>query len=260
MTYTSLLVTAEGGVATVKLNRPECHNAFDVTLIAEMTDVFQRLNTDDAVRAIVLDGEGPSFCAGADLAWMGKMAGYTRDENLEDARSLQRMFAAIDMCPKATIACVHGAALGGGAGLVAVCDIAIAGKDAKFGFTEARLGIAPAVIAPYVVRKIGVGAAQALFVTGERFGTDVALRMGLVQEVEAFDLHGAVHKKVEAVLQCGPQAIAAIKLLLRSIEGCRPSDVAEETVACIADLRVSPDGQEGIRAFLEKRAAGWVGG
>lgn len=258
MSYIGLELNVEGGAATVKLNRPEVHNAFDETLIAELTDAFTRLNADDAVRVIVLDGEGSSFCAGADLTWMRKMAGYSREENLEDSRKLLHMFQAIDESPKVTIARVHGAAFGGGAGLVAVCDVALAGKDAKFGFTEARLGIAPAVIAPYVVRKIGIGAARALFLTGERFGSDVALRVGLVQEVEAFDLAGAVHKRVEAVLACGPQAIVAIKNLLKSIEGKHPAEVAEETVACIADLRVSPEGQEGIRAFLEKRTPSWM--
>jgi methylglutaconyl-CoA hydratase len=258
MDYTCLLLTREGGAATVKLNRPERHNAFDETLVAELTDVLERLSADETVRAIVLDGEGPSFCAGADLVWMGKMAGYTREENLEDARALHRMFAVLDASPKVTIARVHGAALGGGAGLVAVCDIAVAGKDAKFGFTEARLGIAPAVIAPYVVRKIGVAATRTLFLTGERFGPELALRVGLVDEVEAFDLAGAVHKKVEAVMQCGPQAIRTIKRLLRSIEGRSPDEVVEETVACIADLRVGDEGQEGIRAFLEKREPSWT--
>lgn len=258
MPYTHLILTLEYGIATVKLNRPELHNAFDETLIAEMTQVFTELSAHDSVRVVILDAEGPTFCAGADLTWMGKMAAYTREENLEDAWALQRMFAAIDSCPKVTIACVHGAAMGGGAGLVAVCDIAVAGKDAKFGFTEARLGIAPAVILPYVVRKIGTGAAQALMVTGERFGPDVALRIGLVQEVEAFDLHGAVHKKAEAVKQCGPGAIAAVKRLLRAVDGQSQEAVAEQTVACIADLRVSPEGQEGIRAFLEKRPARWT--
>jgi methylglutaconyl-CoA hydratase len=257
MTYSNLLVTIEGGAATVKLNRPERHNAFDETMIAELTDAFVKLNRDDAVRAIILDGEGDSFCAGADLEWMGKMAGFSREQNLEDARALQRMFATIDASPKPTIARVHGAAYGGGAGLVAVCDVSLAGKDAKFGFTEARLGIVPAVIAPYVVRKVGLGAAQALFVTGERFGPDVALRVGLVQEVEAFDLAGAVQKRVNAILQCGPKAIAEIKRLLRSIEGRAADQVAEETTSCIAELRVSPEGQEGIRAFLEKRNPSW---
>lgn len=258
MTYTSLLLMTEGGVATVKLNRPELHNAFDQTLVTELTDVYTRLAADNSVRVVILDAEGPTFCAGADLAWMSRMARYTEAENLEDARMLQRMFAAIDTCPKVTIACVHGAAIGGGAGLVAVCDIALAGKDAKFAFSEARLGIAPAVIAPYVIRKTGIGAARALFLTGERFGPDVALRVGLVQEVEAFDLHGAVNKKAEGVLQCGSAAIVAIKQLLRSIEGRAPDDVAEETARCIADLRVSPEGQEGLNAFLDKRPPWWV--
>lgn len=249
-----LLLTAASSVATVTLNRPELHNAFDEALIVELTHAFTRLSADPEIRVIVVTGVGSSFCAGADLDWMRRMAGYSRAENVEDARTLQRMFAAIYDCPKVTIARVNGAAMGGGAGLVAVCDIAIATEEAKFGFTEVRLGLAPAVISPYVVQKIGLGAARALFVTGERLDAEEARRIGLVQAVvPADELDAAVEEKGKRALQAGPQAVAASKQLLRDIAGKTPVEAGDRTVHTIADLRVGPEGQEGIRAFLEKR-------
>jgi enoyl-CoA hydratase/carnithine racemase len=249
-----LLINQSGAVAEVTLNRPDVHNAFDDALIAETTDCFTRLSGEEAVRVIVLKGAGASFCAGADLAWMGRMAGYTHQENLEDARALQRMFAAIAHAPQATIARVQGAAIGGGVGLVAACDIAIAAEEARFALSEVRLGLIPAVIAPYVLAKIGMGPARALFVTGERIAATEALRLGLIQQVTtAADLDAAIQHKIELLLQAGPQAIATAKQLLRDIAGKTPEEAAETTIACIAALRVSPEGQEGIRAFLEKR-------
>ncbi len=254
MDYTRILVDSRPPAAQVTLNRPDVHNAFDETLIAELSDCFARLSEDPAVRAVVLQGAGPSFCAGADLAWMGRMAGYTRAQNVADARALQRMFAVIARCPRVTVARVHGAAIGGGAGLAAVCDIAIAAPEATFAFSEVRLGLAPAVIAPYVAEKIGMGAARALFVTGERFTASEAYHLGLVQQLAApGGLDAAVQKTVEAVLQAGPEAIAAAKRLLRGIAGKTPEEAADATVECIAALRVSPEGQEGIRAFVAKR-------
>jgi methylglutaconyl-CoA hydratase len=253
MTYTHILLDLQPPIATVTLNRPEQHNAFDDTLIAELTDCIGRLNQEESIRVIVLCGAGSSFCAGADLEWMGRMAGYSRDQNLQDARRLQGMFAGIAESPKVTIAKVHGPAMGGGAGLVAVCDVAVASHGATFAFSEVKLGIAPAVIAPYVIQKVGVGNARAFFVTGEKFVADVAARIGLVQEVEAFSVEGAVHKKIESILSAGPSAIAATKQLLREIAAKTPQEAADLTVQAIADLRVSPEGQEGIRSFLEKR-------
>ena len=254
MDYSRIELKTESAVAAVALNRPEVRNAFDESLISELTDCITGLCEDESIRAVILSGAGASFCAGADLAWMQRIAGYSRMENIADAGNLYRMLGAIYGCPKPTIAKVHGAAIGGGAGLVAACDIAIAAADAVFAFSEVRLGIAPAVIAPYVIQKIGVGAARALFVTGERFSASEALRIGLVHEVvPAAELEDAVESKVQAVLKCGPNAIAATKHLLREIAGCTPSEAAETTIECIADLRVSPEGQEGIQAFLEKR-------
>jgi methylglutaconyl-CoA hydratase len=253
MGYLHLLLDDRRPIVGVTLNRPERHNAFDETLIAELTDCFTQLNQDATVRAIVLKGEGMAFCAGADLTWMGRMAGYSHDENVADARRMQQMFHAIARSPKVTIAQVHGAAIGGGAGLAAACDIAIAAQDARFAFSEVWLGLAPAVIAPFVLRKIGPGAARALFVTGERFSAETALQVGLVQQVvPTVDLKQTVEFTAEAVLQTGPEAVAAVKLLLDALAAA-PENADALTVECIAALRVSPEGQEGIRAFLEKR-------
>lgn len=259
MPYTDLLIEEQDSTVSVVLNRPEVHNAFDERLIAGLTDCFRTLGARPDVRAVVLYGTGASFCAGADLAWMSRMADYTREENLADAKALEQMFAAIAACPKPTVARVHGAARGGGAGLAAVCDITVAASDATFAFSEVRLGIVPAVICPYVLRKIGPGAARALFVTGEPFSAGQALRLGLVQEVVSpEELHAAVARKTQMLLEAGPDAIAAVKSLLDAIAGKTPADAAAETVACIAERRVSPEGQEGIRAFLEKRKPSFV--
>jgi methylglutaconyl-CoA hydratase len=253
MTYSHILLEHDGPIATVTLDRPRHHNAFDETLVDELTHAYATLSQEQGVRAVVLKGSGKSFCAGADLEWMARMASFSREQNLEEARRMQRMFAAIADCPKVTLASVQGPAMGGGAGLVAACDVAVADHAAVFGFTEARLGLAPAVIAPYVIRKIGMGAARALFVTGETFSADRACEIGLVQEVEGFSVDTAVRRKLEAILQTGPGAIGAIKRLLAEIGEQPAAQVSEVTVACIADLRVSEEGQEGIRAFLEKR-------
>lgn len=252
--YKHILFEVRGKVGTITLNRPEVHNAFDEKLIAEITDAMGILGADESVRVVVMKGAGKSFCAGADLAWMARMAGYSHEVNLEDARALQRMFAAIAHCPKATIAKVHGAAIGGGAGLVAACDIAIAAETAVFALSEVRLGLVPAVVGPYVLQKVGMGAARAHFVTGERFGAEEALRIGMVEQVVPLDeLGSAVNRKAEILLSAGPHAVAVAKLLLRDISGLTPDKAAEITAQCIASLRESPEGQEGIHSFLEKR-------
>ncbi len=254
MTYTHLLIERRESVAYVTLNRPEVHNAFNEQLIMELRVCFEDIAVDPSVRAVVLAGAGPSFCAGADLTWMARTVEYTRSDNLADALELQKMFSAIAECPKATIARVHGPALGGGAGLAAVCDLAIATPDARFALSEVRLGLIPAVISPYVVHKVGMGAARALFVTGERINGEQPLRIGLVQQIAPLDeLDGAVEAKLKLIREAGPAAIAAAKRLLRDIAGKTPAEAAEVTVQAIADLRVTPEAQEGIRAFLEKR-------
>ena len=254
MAYDYLKAELENAVFTVTLTRPERHNAFDETLIAEITDAITWANASPHVRVIVLRGEGASFCSGADLNWMKRVAAYSIEENEADARIMQVMFETIANSPKVVVARVQGAAIGGGAGLVATCDIAIAADDTRFAFSEVRLGIAPAVIAPYVLRKIGVGAARALFLTGERFGAAEAYRLGLVQNVvSSYELDAAVNDKITALLQCSPAAITRIKQLVDDIVFQELSHAAPMTVRAIAELRVSAEGQEGIKSFLEKR-------
>ncbi len=249
-----LELRVDGYVAQVVLNRPEVHNAFNAELIARLTDTFEALREREQVRVVILRGEGASFCAGADLHWMREMVNYSHAQNLDDARALARMFEVIDHCPKPVIARVHGSAMGGGVGLVAVCDLAFATPDARFAFSEVKLGLIPAVIAPYVVRKIGYGHARALFLTGERFDAETAHRIGLVYRVVPADqLDEAIRQTVANLLQNGPQAMTAAKMLLYATQTLPPDELRSLTVARIAELRVSAEGQEGIRAFLEKR-------
>ncbi len=255
----TISVLCENRVTIVTLNRPEVHNAFDDRMIAELTETFARVSLDPSVRAILLRGAGKSFCAGADLNWMQRMASYSQEENVADARGLQQMFAAIANCPQATLAVVHGAAIGGGVGLAAVCDITIAAQEATFALSEVRLGLIPAVIAPYVVEKIGIGAARSLFLSGERFGASEALRLGLVQQVTpAEDLESTLQQKLTLLRSAGPASVAAAKRLLKTIAGQTLEEAAETTIECIAALRVSAEGQEGLKAFLEKRKPNWA--
>src|SRR3954452_7574352 len=215
MAYNTLLMNEGDGVLTVTLNRPEVHNAFNDELISEAIDLFQNIGSRD-VRAVVLRGTGPNFCAGADLNWMSKMVSYTRDQNIHDSSLLAKMYALMNECPVPLIGAVQGAAIGGGVGLVAVCDIAIATRDAKFGLSEVKLGILPAVISPYVIGKIGRSHARALFLTGERFGAERALRMGLVHRladsIEALD--AAVDEAVKQLQTSGPEAVRECKKLI----------------------------------------------
>lgn len=246
----ALRIEQEGGLLHVVLARPERRNAFDASLIRELTEAFSAV--DDEVRAVLLSGEGPSFCAGADVEWQRASIDLTLEENVEDALRLHAMMAAVDACPAPLVARVHGYALGGGSGLVACADVAIASRDAVFGFSEARLGIIPAVISPFVLAKIGPGAARHLFVTGERFDAETALRIGLVQEV-ADDVDAAFDRVVADVLRSGPQATREAKRLVRS----GPSS-GEELARLAARLRSGDEGQEGLRAFLEKRDPSWA--
>jgi methylglutaconyl-CoA hydratase len=241
-----LRVGRDGPVLRVTLARPERRNAFDAALIAALTDAFA--NVGDA-RAVVLAGEGPSFCAGADVEWQRSSIDLSYDENVEDALRLYRMMEAIDSCPAPVIVRAHGYVLGGGSGLVACADVAIAAEDAVFGFSEAKLGIIPAVISPFVLPRIGA-AARRYFLTGERFDARSALRIGLVDEVAA-DPDTAVDQLLRELLTSGPQAVREAKRLVR--EG--PRDEATTEVA--ARLRTSAEGQEGLRAFLERRRPAW---
>jgi methylglutaconyl-CoA hydratase len=250
-------IERRGPVATVLLRRPEVRNAFNETVIKELRETFESL--DDEVRVVILMGDGPIFCAGADVQWMRKSRDYTQQQNARDARAMAEMFRAIDECPRPVIGRVQGAALGGGSGLVACCDIVVAAEGTQFGFTEVRLGIVPANISTFVLPKIGARAARRYFLTGERFDAAEALRIGLIHEVvkpELLDLR--VDAIVQEVLQCGPRAVAIAKELIRQGVSAPPRDRAiEKTVRTIARVRVSKEGQEGLAAFLEKRAPRW---
>jgi methylglutaconyl-CoA hydratase len=254
-----LTVTQDGAVARVTLNRPEVRNAFNEDLIRELTAWATSVTAAGPARVAVLSGAGKMFCAGADLAWMSKMVGYTRDENVRDARAMAHMFQSLDRLPIPLIARVHGAALGGGVGLAAVCDIVVAAEDAAFGFTEVKLGILPAVIAPFAIAKIGASAARELFLTGARFSAARAKEIGLVHAIgEAHELDRIVAKYVNDLLTSAPEAIAAAKQLIAEVAS-RPRDAATEyTVEAIAERRVSPEGQEGMSAFLAKRLPSWL--
>jgi methylglutaconyl-CoA hydratase len=261
---TDVLIERSGSVVRVTLNRPDVRNAFNDLVIAELTAWAEQVAEDVASapsppRVAVLAGAGKTFCAGADLAWMSRMVSYTFDENFADAHAMAAMFNALDSLPIPLIGRVHGAALGGGAGLAAVCDIVVAADNAVFGFTEAKLGILPAVISPFVVRKIGVSAARELFLTAARFDAATARNIGLVHAVvpEA-ELDAAVDRYVRELLTSAPQAIAGAKDLVASVANRPPADVSDLTAETIARHRISTEGQDGMRAFLEKRKPSWI--
>jgi methylglutaconyl-CoA hydratase len=248
----------DGPVARVWLNRPDARNAFDGLMVTELRKTLFDLRSVDGVRVIVIGGRGQSFCAGADLGWMKAMAAFSRAENLGEAQALADLFFTVYESPKPVVARVHGHALGGGAGLVAACDIPVAALGTQFGFTEVRLGIIPAVISPYVVGRIGESAARELFLTGERFEAVRAVEIGLVRAaVPEEDLDAAVEGRVNELLKAGPRAMAEAKALIREVAWRRIEDVQRYTVERIADIRVSAEGQEGMRAFLEKRKPDW---
>jgi len=249
----------EPGVLRVTLNRPDVRNSFDEEVIAALTAIARDAAKDTSLRAIVLAGAGPAFCAGADLGWMMKAVGYTRQDNLRDAEDLARMLEVLDCLPVPVIGRVHGAALGGGVGLAAVCDIVVAADSSVFAFSEAKLGIIPAVISPYVIGKIGMSAARELFLTGARFTAARAKDIGLVHAVVAeSELDTTVGAYLKEILTSSPSSIAAAKRLIREVWGRRPDDVIGVTTGMIADQRTSADGQEGMRAFLEKRKPRWT--
>ena len=244
----TLRIKRDGALLRIAMARPERRNAFDAALIEELTGAFA--DVGDA-RAVLLTGDGPSFSAGADVEWMRSSVELSYDENHADALRLRAMLDAIDSCPAPVVAGVQGHALGGGCGLVACCDIVVAEPGAQFGFSEVKLGIVPAVISPFALAKIGPGAARRYFVTGERFSAEVALRIGLVHEV-AEELDGAVERVLGELLSAGPTAARAAKALARAALS------GEETARRIAEHRASPEGQEGLRAFLERRPPGWT--
>jgi methylglutaconyl-CoA hydratase len=254
-----LNVEIRNGVARVTLDRPELRNAFDDALIHKLQTSFENLQDDKAVRIVVLAGNGPAFCAGADLNWMKRMAGYGYDENLADAQALATMLATLDRMPKPTIARVHGPVFAGGTGLVAACDIAVGTPEAKFCFSEAKLGLSPATISPYVIRAIGERMARRYFLSAEIFDAEEAHRIGMLSAlVSTSNLDSAVDDLIKHLLAGGPEAHVKIKELIRAVVH-RPVDAAlsAETAKRIAEIRVSPEGREGIASFLEKRKASW---
>ena len=259
MTYATLETTLQQGVAVIWLNRPDMRNAMSAELIAELTDAVGAASEDDAVRAIVLAGRGKAFCAGADLNWMKRAAGYGPAENEADAARLATLLRTIAESPKPTVARVHGPAFAGGLGLVTACDIAVASHDATFCLTEVRIGLIPAMISPYVIRAMGPRAASRWFLTAEVFDGAEAYRNGLVQEIAApEELDGAVNAILGQLLLAGPAALAATKALIRDVAH-RPVDdaLARETARRIAAARASDEGREGIASFLEKRRPRW---
>ena len=252
-----LIVDKKDGVARVTLDRPEVRNAFDDVLISKLKSTFEEIKNDSAVRVLVLAGNGPAFCAGADLNWMKRMAGYTYEQNRADAQALADMLAALDRMPKPTIARVHGPAFAGGTGLVAACDIAVGTPEAKFCFSEAKLGLSPATISPHVMRAIGERAARRYFLTAEVFDAQEAFRIGMLSILTG-ELDRTIEELLKNLLAGGPEAMKQIKDLIRAVSG-RPVDdaLAAETAKRIAEIRVSPEGKEGIASFLEKRKPAW---
>jgi methylglutaconyl-CoA hydratase len=258
MPYEFITTHRDGPIERLTLNRPELRNAFNDRVIVELTRWAEAIAVDRDVRVVVIDGAGKVFCAGADLSWMAQTAGYSREENERDAAAMGAVFTAIDALPVPVIGRIHGAALGGGAGLAAVCDIVVAEESTTFGFTEVKLGILPAVISPFAIAKIGRSAARELFLTGMRFDARRAREIGLVHAaVAAADLDATVDRYVNEILAAGRAAIAASKSLIRELWAATPKDVGTLTARAIAERRVSAEGQEGIRAFLEKRRASW---
>jgi methylglutaconyl-CoA hydratase len=255
-----LKVDIQKNVAYVLLNRPDIHNAFNDELIRLVQESFIELGSRSEVRVIVLAGSGKSFCAGADVNWMKRMIQYTEDENFQDAKKLAEMFLTIAKCPKPVIARVHGAALAGGVGLVAASDIGVAIESVQFGFTEAKLGIVPAVIAPFVISRIGSGRAREFFITGERFLAPVALSIGLVQHVVSHELalDALIDSKISQILTSAPGAIAASKELIFGVAARTLESSLEFTAEAIARARTSEEGQAGMQAFLERQKPPWI--
>jgi methylglutaconyl-CoA hydratase len=258
--FRSLDVDVRAAVAIVTLDRPDVHNAFDEVLIAELTAALQRLDRDQSVRAVVLTGAGKSFCAGADLNWMKKMASFSRPQNLADAKALAKMLLTLNQLSKPTIARVHGAVFGGGVGLVACCDIAVGELNAVFALSEARLGLIPATISPYVIEAIGARAARRYFLSGERFTAAEAFRLGLLHDLAPLpELVVLLHELLGAVETAGPAAQAECKALIRAVaQGPAYASMIADTARRIARVRASPEAREGVAAFLGKRKASWV--
>jgi methylglutaconyl-CoA hydratase len=257
---TCIELSVDNGVARAWLNRPELHNAFNETMIAELTSAFASLDADPAVRVVILGGRGKSFCAGGDLNWMKRMAGYTFEQNFADAQALANMLHVLNTLNKPTIARVHGSAFAGGMGLVAACDMAIAADGVEFCLSEARLGLSPATISPYVVAAMGERQARRYFLTAERFSAKEAHRIGFVHEVAlAEELDTKIGELLRHLLANGPHAVAACKDLVRAVARAKiDRDLIDDTATRIATIRATDEGREGVRSFLEKRKPAWA--
>ncbi|MYM29383.1 enoyl-CoA hydratase/isomerase family protein [Duganella sp. CY15W] len=260
MAFTTLTITREGRIGTVTLNRPDVRNAFNETTIAEIKQAFSELGEDADLRAIVLAANGPAFCAGADLNWMKKMAGYTHAENQADALQLAEMLRTIYLCPKPVVAKVQGDCYAGGMGLVAACDIIVAVEEANFCLSEVKLGLIPATISPYVIKAMGENASRRYFLTAERFGAQEALRIGFAHEVVTADtLDAKVAEIVKALVNNSPNAVQQAKVLVREVAGQEVDDaLLADTAERIAQIRASDQGREGVASFLEKRKPAWL--
>jgi methylglutaconyl-CoA hydratase len=257
--FRRLSVVRDGAVARVTLARPEVRNAFDEVLIQALTGAFLSFTDDPETRVVVLEGEGPTFCAGADVEWMRRAGGFSKLENEADAERMAGMLRAIDRCPRPVIAVIQGAAIGGGVGLAAAADIAIAAEDAVFSLAEVKLGILPSVISPYVLRAIGARQARRYFLTGERFGAAEAQRIGLIHEVvPPAELSETRDRFVASLLTSAPEAVGVAKSLIAEVSGTAPDDALPVTVRTIAERRASAEAKEGLTAFLEKRPPAWV--
>ena len=257
--YQTILFQPRGEVLHLYLNRPQVHNAFNATMIAELDEALERASQNKSLRVIVLSGQGKSFCAGADLNWMKEIIHYSFQQNLEESLQLAEVLYKLYALPKPTVAMVNGTAIGGGTGFISACDIAVASEEAKFGLSEVKIGLVPAAISPYVIRRIGEARAREYFLTGKRISAAKAWEIGLINEVVPKDeLRKKVEKIIELLLSSGPEALARCKLLIQKVPQMSFEEAKNFTAQMIAQLRVSPEGQEGMSAFLEKRKPKWV--
>lgn len=249
----------EDNIARVTLNRPEVHNAFNAVMISELNDVFQRIRDDKSLRIAVLTGSGKSFCAGADIKWLREIIGFSYEQNFEESLQLAEALHKLFIMPKPTIARVNGATIGGGVGLLTACDIAVASENAKFGLSEVKIGLVPAAISPYVVKKIGESRAREYFLTGKRIDAQKALNIGLLNDVVPADkLDGRIEELIDLLMTSGPEALAKCKQLVFQVQAMSLEEAKTYTAEVIARLRISDEGQEGMTAFLEKRTPKWV--
>lgn len=257
--YKTILLIPEEKVVRIFLNRPEVHNAFNSTMIVELDDAIERVKEDKSIRVIVLSGKGKSFCAGADINWMREIIHYSFEQNLEESLQLAELLHKIYVLPKPTVAMVNGTAIGGGIGFVSACDIALASEDAKFGLSEVKIGLVPAAISPYVIRRIGESKAREYFLTGKRISAQKAQDIGLINDVApAEELEDKVEEIIQLLLASGPEALASCKELIQKVAHMSFEEAKSFTARMIANLRVSKEGQEGMASFLEKRKPLWT--